>query len=219
MVTPLRVGSCDAIAGRSMPGSVFSTKRAIAISAPVLPAETQACAAPSLTRLIATRIDESFFLRSASAGGSSIATTSLAGCIVSAIARRRARLGERLRERGLEADQDHARVGVLLEERERRRDRDRRAVVAAHRVDGNGDGHRSARSADRAADGDGARGRSRAQRTACSRASRSGGRAAAALLVGLGLDDLLAAVVAARADVMAQMRFAVDRLDGERRAR
>ena len=59
-----------------MPGSVFSTKREIAISAPVLPADTHACAVPSLTRLIATRIDESFFLRSASAGGSSMSTTS-----------------------------------------------------------------------------------------------------------------------------------------------
>ena len=37
MTPPLRVGSCAAIAGRSMPGSVFSTKREIAISAPVLP--------------------------------------------------------------------------------------------------------------------------------------------------------------------------------------
>jgi hypothetical protein len=33
----------DAIAGRSMPGSVFSTNLEIAISAPVLPAETAAC--------------------------------------------------------------------------------------------------------------------------------------------------------------------------------
>ena len=39
------------------------------------------------------------------------------------------------------------------------------------------------------------------------------------LLVGLGLDDLLAAIVAAGADVMAQVRLAADRLDGERRAR
>ena len=35
--------------------------------------------------------------------------------------------------------------------------------------------------------------------------------------VGLGLDDLLAAVVAARADMVAQMHLAADRLDGERR--
>ena len=76
VTTPVRVGSCDAIAGRSMPGSVFRTKRAMLISAPVLPAETQPCASPSLTRLIATRIELSFLRRSASAGGSSIATTS-----------------------------------------------------------------------------------------------------------------------------------------------
>ena len=80
MTSPFFAGSCDAIAGRSMPGRVFSTNLAIAISAPVFPAETQACAAPALTRLIATRIDESFLRRSASAGGSSMSTTSLAGC-------------------------------------------------------------------------------------------------------------------------------------------
>ena len=92
VVSPFFVGSCDAIAGRSIPGSVLSTKRAMAISAPVLPAETQACALPSLTRLIATLIDESFFFRSASAGGSSIVTTSVAGWMVT---RSRARERER----------------------------------------------------------------------------------------------------------------------------
>ena len=40
---------------------------------------------------------------------------------------------------------------------------------------------------------------------------------AASALVVLGLDDLLAAVVAARADVKTQMRFAGGRLDGQRR--
>jgi hypothetical protein len=71
-VCPFVVGSGAQIAGRSMPGSIFSTKREIAISAPVLPAETQASASPPLTRLMATRIDESFLLRKASAGDSSI---------------------------------------------------------------------------------------------------------------------------------------------------
>ena len=50
----------------------------------MLPALTQACALPSLTRLIATRIDESFFLRMASTGESDISTTSLACTIVKA---------------------------------------------------------------------------------------------------------------------------------------
>ncbi len=40
-----------AMAGRDMPGMVFSTKRAMAISAPVLPAETAAWASPSLHRI------------------------------------------------------------------------------------------------------------------------------------------------------------------------
>ncbi len=90
VTTPFFVGSCAAIAGRSMPGSVFSTKRAMPISAPVLPADTHPCATPSLTRLIATRIDESFLRRSASAGGSSISITSLAACT-----RMRSRAGDR----------------------------------------------------------------------------------------------------------------------------
>src|SRR6266481_6715394 len=68
------------IAGRSMPGSILRTKRDTAISAPVLPALTQACASPFLTSSTATRTDESFLLRSASAGDSSISTTSLAWC-------------------------------------------------------------------------------------------------------------------------------------------
>jgi hypothetical protein len=48
------------MAGRSMPAMVLSTKREIAMSAPVLPALTQACASPAFTRFTATRIDESF---------------------------------------------------------------------------------------------------------------------------------------------------------------
>src|SRR6185436_13031961 len=39
------------------------------------------------------------------------------------------------------------------------------------------------------------------------------------LLAGFALDDLLAAVIAVRADVMAAMGFAADRLDRERGAR
>ena len=61
-----------------MPASVFSTKRAIAISAPVLPALTQASARPSLTRLIATRIEELRLVRIAIAGASSLSTISSA---------------------------------------------------------------------------------------------------------------------------------------------
>src|SRR5438309_1521639 len=74
------LGRAAMIAGRSIPGSILRTKRDTAISAPVLPALTQACASPFLTSSTATRTDESFLLRSASAGDSSISTTSLAWC-------------------------------------------------------------------------------------------------------------------------------------------
>ena len=49
-------GTATAIAGRSMPGSVFSTNFAIAISAPVLPADTTPSARPSATASIASRM-------------------------------------------------------------------------------------------------------------------------------------------------------------------
>ncbi len=59
MITSLSpsVGSGAASAGRSMPGSVRSASFAIAISAPVLPADTAAPARPCFTRSIATPID------------------------------------------------------------------------------------------------------------------------------------------------------------------
>ena len=66
------------MAGRSMPGRVLSTKRAVAISAPVLPADTAACASPAFTCSMATRMDESFLFFSADCGASSISTTCVA---------------------------------------------------------------------------------------------------------------------------------------------
>jgi fatty acid/phospholipid biosynthesis enzyme len=46
----------EIIAGLSIPGIIFKTNLAVAISAPVLPALTHASACPSRTKLIATRI-------------------------------------------------------------------------------------------------------------------------------------------------------------------
>ena len=80
-MTPLRVGSAAQIAGRSIPGRVFSTNFAVPIRAPVLPADTQACASPDFTRSMATRIEESFLLRMAERMSSSMPTTSLAATI------------------------------------------------------------------------------------------------------------------------------------------
>src|SRR5205809_454882 len=54
------LGSAAMIAGRSIPGSILRTKRDTAISAPVLPALTQACASPFLTSSTATRTDSCF---------------------------------------------------------------------------------------------------------------------------------------------------------------
>src|SRR3546814_8514732 len=53
------VGSSAASAGRSMPCIVRSDSFAIAISAPVLPAETAACASPDFTAAIASPIERS----------------------------------------------------------------------------------------------------------------------------------------------------------------
>ena len=68
----MRVGTADIIAGRSTPSIVFRTNLDIDIRAPVLPALTHASALPFLTRLIATRIEESFLCLNAVEAESSI---------------------------------------------------------------------------------------------------------------------------------------------------
>ena len=70
------VGSKAASAGRSMPGIVRSASLAIAISAPVLPPETQALASPSFTAAIARPIELVLARRIAWLGLSSPAMTS-----------------------------------------------------------------------------------------------------------------------------------------------
>ena len=52
------VGHCPAIAGRSMPGMVLRISLAIAIRAPVLPAETAKSASPFCTASIASHMLE-----------------------------------------------------------------------------------------------------------------------------------------------------------------
>ena len=56
--SPRAVGHIAASAGRSMPGNMRRQNRAIAASAPVLPAETATSASPFLTASIASHIDE-----------------------------------------------------------------------------------------------------------------------------------------------------------------
>ncbi len=67
------VGHCPAIAGRSMPGMVVSTSLAIAIRAPVLPAETTKSASPFCTASSASHMLEPRPRRTAWLGLSSIA--------------------------------------------------------------------------------------------------------------------------------------------------
>jgi hypothetical protein len=54
----LIVGHCPAITGRSMPGMVFKMSFAIAIRAPVLPAETAQSASPFWTASTASHMLE-----------------------------------------------------------------------------------------------------------------------------------------------------------------
>jgi hypothetical protein len=58
MLSPLSVGQIAAMAGRSTPGSGFRQNFAIAISAPVFPAETAAPASPSRTACTARHIED-----------------------------------------------------------------------------------------------------------------------------------------------------------------
>ena len=69
------VGKKEAIAGRSMPGMVLRTNFAIAMRAPVLPAETMAPASPLWTASMARRIELWRPPRSAWLGLSSMETT------------------------------------------------------------------------------------------------------------------------------------------------
>ena len=122
-VWPWRARMREMIAGRSMPSIVFSTKRPVAISAPVLPALTQASASPAFTRSIATRIEESFFLRRASCGFSSMATTCVASCTRTRSTQLRGRVAQQLLDGFAQTDEHDAQVGLGLRARRARRAR------------------------------------------------------------------------------------------------
>ena len=111
---------------------------AAAIAAPVLPALVIASALPSRTSSALTTIDESFRVRTA-AGGSCIATTSVAGTTSTPLTAGR----QQRHDRVLEPDEQDA-DAELLGGQHRARDDLPGGEVAPHRVDGNGDGHRRA---------------------------------------------------------------------------
>ena len=75
---PLSVGKAEASAGRCTPRIMPWIIFAVAMTAPVLPAETKPCAPPSRTRRAATWIDEFFLVRTALAAESSMVMTSAA---------------------------------------------------------------------------------------------------------------------------------------------
>ena len=72
------VGKTPASAGRSTPGTTPCTILAVAIRAPVLPAETNPWATPSRTSRDATRMELSRFVRTALAALSSMVIRSRA---------------------------------------------------------------------------------------------------------------------------------------------
>ena len=80
------VGKKDAIAGRSMPASMRSEIFAIAISAPVLPAETTPAAWPSRTASMARRMLDCRPWRNATDGFMSFGTVSSVCRIVQRLA-------------------------------------------------------------------------------------------------------------------------------------
>ena len=87
--SPRAEGPIPAIAGRSMPGSDFSTILPKASKAPVLPAETSPEASPLATASIASRIED-WRMRTAAAAFMSLEIVSAAWRIVqTALARRR----------------------------------------------------------------------------------------------------------------------------------
>src|ERR1041385_9406643 len=57
-VCPFELGTMAASAGRLTPSIIPMTTRAEVHAAPVLPADTNACALPSATRFAQTRMDE-----------------------------------------------------------------------------------------------------------------------------------------------------------------
>ena len=133
-------GITEAMAGRSMPGSVFSTILAMAISAPVLPAETAAAASPSLTALMARRMLVLRPWRSAVEGLASPATAS-GVCRTAALCRSCGWLASSGSSRCASPNRRNARSGCLLERQGCTLDDDSRCRIPAHGVERDGEAH------------------------------------------------------------------------------
>ena len=139
IVRPRLLGSTTAMAGRSTPGSTPIVNIAMAMAAPVFPAEMNAAASPSRTSEAATRIEESRLRRRACEGCSPDSTTweacrTVIGKGLAPLWRASSRS-----TCGLVADEDDL-DAVLAAARDRPLDADGDAAVPSHRVDG--DPHR-----------------------------------------------------------------------------
>ena len=131
--------TAPAIAGRSIPAMVRRLNFAIAIRAPVLPAETATSASPFFTASIASHIEDfQRPWRSAWLGLASIRTTTSV-CTSREAAFSRGRASSSGRDHGLVAEQDEFRVGVAGKRKIGAGNHDRRPDVAPHGIERNSD--------------------------------------------------------------------------------
>ena len=133
--SPRRVGHIAASAGRSISGSMCRQTLAIAIRAPVLPAETAQSASPFFTASIARHIEEVRRPDRSAWLGLSVILIATSQWTTVALAASRAMRGEQGRDFLLVAEKEKAHVGPAFERDRRRRDDDRRPVIAAHHVE------------------------------------------------------------------------------------
>ncbi len=145
--SPLSVGQSAAMAGRSMPGSIFRLKRAIAISAPVLPAETATSASPFFTASMASHIDDfQRPWRSAWLGLSSMRMATSVWTTRERALQPRQAVEQRARSRRLSPNSMNSMSGWRVSEMSAPGSDHRRAMVAAHGVERDADliGHGTA---------------------------------------------------------------------------
>ena len=128
------VGHTAAIAGRSMPGSVRRQNRAIAISAPVLPAETATSASPFLTASIASHIDETLRPRRSAWLGLSCMLTATSVWITLRRRLQRRMLGQFGLDQRAVAEQQKFAVGMPGQRNRGAGNDDRCAEIATHGV-------------------------------------------------------------------------------------
>ena len=128
-----RVGHCPAIAGRSTPGMVVSTSLAMAIRAPVLPAETTKSASPFCTASIDSHMLDPRPRRSAWLGLSAHLHHRVGVDDGGALHERRMLLQKRL-DAGFVAEKQEPHAGMALEGDGGTRHDDGRACVSPHGV-------------------------------------------------------------------------------------